>query len=132
MTTGSLAKICNIVKPMRKSHFPISPFKREKLDTRLLLSLLYVNITCIVRVISAARFENTWPVHSANFQNGMETGLNYNDQTQSLFPILNRQFNKVLSAIFFTKSFYFVKIYTFQPSNTLRKENGSDYKVLLQ
>ena len=24
------------------------------------------------RVISAARFENTWPEHSANFENGMD------------------------------------------------------------
>ena len=31
---------------------------------------------CVVRVIFAARFENTWPAHSANFENGMETGLN--------------------------------------------------------
>ena len=47
-------------------------------------------VQCIVRVISAARFENTWPAHSANFENGMETevnnlfsqtGKNYNDRT---------------------------------------------------
>ena len=29
----------------------------------------------IVRVISAARFENTWPAYSANVKNGMDTGL---------------------------------------------------------
>ena len=34
-------------------------------------------LQCIVRVISAARFENTWPAHSANFENGIETGLEY-------------------------------------------------------
>ena len=33
-------------------------------------------LQCIVRVISAARFENTWFSHSANFENRMETGLN--------------------------------------------------------
>ena len=36
-------------------------------------------LQCTVRVIiiiSAARFENTWPVHSANFENGKETALN--------------------------------------------------------
>ena len=31
---------------------------------------------CVVRFISASRFENMCPAHSANFENGMETGLN--------------------------------------------------------
>ena len=29
-----------------------------------------------IRVISAARFENMWLAHLANFENGMGTGLN--------------------------------------------------------
>ena len=33
---------------------------------------------CVVRVISEARFENTWPAHSANFKNGIETGYDMN------------------------------------------------------
>ena len=45
---------------MRSSHFAHSFHK----------------LKCIVRVNSAATFENTWPAHSANFENGMETGLN--------------------------------------------------------
>ena len=39
----------------------------------------FQELQCTVRVISkdisAARFGNAWPVHSANFENGMETGL---------------------------------------------------------
>ena len=36
----------------------------------------FYEIQCIVRVISAARFENTWPSHSANFEKEIETRLN--------------------------------------------------------
>ena len=94
-------------------------------------------LQCIVRVISAARFENTWSVHSANFENGTETGLNrlenYNDwkiimiehSLSSIFRI-----GKVRSAISFTVILFCQE--TFQPSITFRKENGSDYEVLLQ
>ena len=67
-------------------------------------------VTCILRVISAARIENTWPVNSANFENGMETGLNYNeDRKQS--PMADLLY----------KVIFFCKVYTFQPSNTLKK-----------
>ena len=31
---------------------------------------------CVVRAISAAKFENMWPAHSANFENGMKIQLN--------------------------------------------------------
>ena len=74
---------------------PISSFKGEKLDAMLILSCLLFPYPAIIQYstvqkysefsvefnfarafISAARFENTWPVHSANFENGMETGLN--------------------------------------------------------
>ena len=34
------------------------------------LLVLFMNYR-VVRVISAARFENTWPAHSANFEYGM-------------------------------------------------------------
>ena len=49
MITGSLAKFCNIVKPMRKSQVPISPFKREKLDARLILSCLLFPYPAIIQ-----------------------------------------------------------------------------------
>ena len=32
-------------------------------------------VQCIVRVISAARFKNTWPAHFANFENEMKTSI---------------------------------------------------------
>ena len=87
---------------MRKLRYSDFAIQTGKLDARLILSCLlfsYPSIIqhstvqkypayhtllekhgfqCIVRVISAARsrFENTSPAHSANFENGMETGLN--------------------------------------------------------
>ena len=80
-------------------------FKRGKLDASLILSsfpyptinqhcivqilfkvacleftvlLVHFMNYCVVIVISAARFENTWPAHSANFKNGIKTGYDMN------------------------------------------------------
>ena len=41
-------------------------------------ALVFYELKCIVRVISAANFENTWPSHSANFEKlkEIETRLN--------------------------------------------------------
>ena len=50
-------------------------------------------------------FENTWPAHSTNFENGMETGLNI-QSGKFLFHISYRQFNKVWSSIDFTYSHF--------------------------
>ena len=38
----------------------------------------FLELHCVVRVISrsAVRFENTWPGHSALFENGMQIELN--------------------------------------------------------
>ena len=93
-------------------------------------------LQCIVRVISAARFENTWPAHSA-FEKGMETvsqtGKNYSDRTYSFFFSIfcissltkSDRRSSLHIVILFSQE-------TFQPSNTFRKENGSYNKVPLQ
>ena len=69
----------------------------------------------VVRVID----ENTWPAHSANFENGMETGLDilFSQIGNIIMIELSRYFasaNEIRSVHFI---FLFVNI--FQPSKTL-------------
>ena len=108
MTTVSLAKI------WESYVIPISPFKRENSTPGLFCHVCFFSYPSIIQhstvqkypayhtllekhgfqciVISAARsrFENTSPAHSANFENGMETGLNvlfsYDDRS-NLFSL---------------------------------------------
>ena len=66
----------NVVLYRNILHFLLSLWFGVYLTLSSHFAHAFHELPCIVRVISAARFENTWPVHSANFENGMETGLN--------------------------------------------------------
>ena len=79
----------NIVMFRNILHFLLSLWFGVLLILSSHFARAFHELQCTVRVISAAKFENTRPVHSANFENGMETGLNIQTtQTQSLFHII--------------------------------------------
>ena len=79
----------------------------------------------VVSDISAPRFENTQPAHSANFENGMETGLNIYGIIMIRLCVFSLLYSttskKVRSPLHFTPH------KTFSTSMSLGKENCSDY-----
>ena len=91
-------------------------------------------------VISEVRFENTWHVHSSNFENEMQTVLNILfSQTCKIIMIELRLISLPYFASAILKKsdrrsslhivYFPEKHFNHQP--TFRKENGSHYKVLL-
>lgn len=95
-----------IIKHCLEQKCPVFLFKSVLSLPCVIIAVLNYSV---VKIIAAARFENTQPVHSANVENGMETGLNilFSQISNKIFEYIFQSILRIIKQCTIAFTFYF-------------------------